>query len=260
MVSISNITVRFGGVALFEGITFKVNPRNKIGLAGRNGAGKSTLLKIIAGHQEYNEGTIAIAKETTIGYLPQHLKIEDKHTVMDETLTAFVHLNKLEEEINKLNNSIASRTDYESDSYLDLITRATEKSERYHMFGGDKREGLAEQTLMGLGFTAKDFTRSTSEFSGGWRMRIELAKILLQRPDVLLLDEPTNHLDIESISWLEELLKSYSGSVIMVSHDRAFLDAITNRTIEISMGKIYDYPVPYTKYKELIAERREQQK
>ncbi|MDA3866240.1 MAG: ABC-F family ATP-binding cassette domain-containing protein [Salinivirgaceae bacterium] len=260
MVSITNITVRFGGAALFEGITFKVNPRNKIGLAGRNGAGKSTLLKIIAGQQEYNEGTIAIAKETTIGYLPQHLKIEDKHTVMDETLTAFVHINKLEEEINELNNSIATRTDYESESYLNLITRVTEKSERYHMFGGDKREGLAEQTLLGLGFTAKDFTRPTSEFSGGWRMRIELAKILLQRPDVLLLDEPTNHLDIESISWLEELLRNYSGSVIMVSHDRAFLDAITNRTIEISMGKIYDYPVPYTKYKELIAERREQQK
>lgn len=260
MISLSNIAVRFGGNTLFQGVSFKINPKNRIGLAGRNGAGKSTLLKIIAGQQEYAEGTIATPKEATIGYLPQHLKIEDKHTVMEETLKAFIQLNQLEKEIKKLNQEMGSRTDYESDDYMELIARLTEKSERYQMFGGDKREGLAEQTLNGLGFRPQDFTRQTSEFSGGWRMRIELAKIILQRPDVLLLDEPTNHLDIESISWLEELLKTYSGSVVLVSHDRAFLDAITNRTIEISMGRIYDYPVSYTRYTELISERRQLQK
>ncbi|PLX22006.1 MAG: glycosyl transferase family 2, partial [Salinivirgaceae bacterium] len=260
MISLNNITVRFDGIALFENITFKVNPKNRIGLAGRNGAGKSTLLKIIAGIQNYDEGTVSIAKDTTIGYLPQHMKISDSRNVLEETLTAFEHINELENAIAKLNHQIAERTDYESESYLELITQVTEKTEHYQLLGGDKREGLTEQTLRGLGFQNKDFTRHTSEFSGGWRMRIELAKILLQKPDILLLDEPTNHLDIESIAWLEEILKSYHGSVIMVSHDRFFLDAITNRTIEISLGRIYDYPVAYTKYTEIIKEHREQQK
>jgi ATP-binding cassette subfamily F protein 3 len=260
MISLNNITVRFDGIALFENITFKVNPKNRIGLAGRNGAGKTTLLKIIAGIQNYDEGSVAIAKETTIGYLPQHMKISDSRNVLEEALTAFENINELETAIARLNEQISERTDYESESYLSLITQVTEKTEHYQLLGGDKREGLAEQTLRGLGFQNKDFTRHTSEFSGGWRMRIELAKILLQKPDILLLDEPTNHLDIESIAWLEEMLKSYHGSVIMVSHDRFFLDAITNRTIEISLGRIYDYPVSYTKYTEIIKEHREQQK
>jgi ATP-binding cassette subfamily F protein 3 len=260
MISLNNITVRFDGIALFENITFKVNPKNRIGLAGRNGAGKSTLLKIINGIQPYDEGNVSIAKDTTIGYLPQHMRIADSRNVLEETLTAFEHINTLENDIAKINEEIAQRTDYESESYLELINQITEKTERYQLLGGDKREGLAEQTLRGLGFQTKDFTRHTSEFSGGWRMRIELAKILLKKPDILLLDEPTNHLDIESIAWLEEILKTYHGSVIMVSHDRFFLDAITNRTIEISLGRIYDYPVTYTKYTEIIKEHREQQK
>lgn len=260
MISLNNITVRFDGIALFENITFKVNPKNRIGLAGRNGAGKSTLLKIIAGIQNYDEGTVSIAKDTTIGYLPQHMHISDNRNVLEETLTAFEHINALETEIAKINEEIAHRTDYESESYLELINQVTEKTEHYQLLGGDKREGLTEQTLRGLGFQTKDFTRHTSEFSGGWRMRIELAKILLKKPDILLLDEPTNHLDIESIAWLEEILKTYHGSVIMVSHDRFFLDAITNRTIEISLGRIYDYPVTYTKYTEIIKEHRQQQK
>ncbi len=260
MISLNNITVRFDGIALFENITFKVNPKNRIGLAGRNGAGKTTLLKVIAGLQNYDEGTLAISRDTSIGYLPQHMKILDKQTVIEETLTAFEHINELEEDIAHLNEAIAERTDYDSEEYMSLITRVADKNERFQMMGGEKRQGFAEQTLAGLGFKSKDFTRQTSEFSGGWRMRIELAKIILQQPDVLLLDEPTNHLDIESIAWLEDLLKNYSGSVIMVSHDRLFLDAITNRTIEISMGRIYDYPVPYSEYTKLIEERRETQR
>lgn len=260
MIALNDITVRFDGVALFEKITFKVNPKNRIGLAGRNGAGKSTILKIIAGLQDYDEGQLAISKDTSIGYLPQHMQISDTQSVMEETLTAFEHINELENEIAHLNQAIAERTDYESEDYMELITRVTDKTERYQMMEGDKREGLAEQTLAGLGFEPKDFTRPTAEFSGGWRMRIELAKILLQQPDVLLLDEPTNHLDIESIAWLEDLLKNYRGAVIMVSHDRVFLDSITNRTIEISLGRIYDYPVPYSEYTKMMEERREQQK
>lgn len=260
MISLNDITVRFDGVALFEKISFKVNPKNRIGLAGRNGAGKTTLLKIIAGIQDFDEGELAVGKDTTIGYLPQHMQVSDRLNVMEETLTAFEQINALEQEIARLNEKLAQRTDYESEAYMQLINKVTEKTERYQMYGGDKREGLAEQTLYGLGFEETDFSRSTSQFSGGWRMRIELAKILLQQPDVLLLDEPTNHLDIESISWLEELLKNYQGAVIMVSHDRVFLDAITNRTIEISLGRIYDYPVPYTQYTAMIKERREQQK
>ncbi len=260
MISLNNITVRFDGIAIFEDISFKINPKNRIGLAGRNGAGKTTLLKVIAGLQGYDAGNLAIGKDTSIGYLPQHLEVHDKQSVMEEALTAFEHINELEQEIAHLNEAIAKRTDYESEDYMELITRVSDKNERYQMMDGDKRQGFAEQTLSGLGFRPEDFKRPTSEFSGGWRMRIELAKILLQQPDVLLLDEPTNHLDIESISWLEELLKTYSGAVVMVSHDRIFLDAVTNRTIEISLGKIYDYPVPYSQYTKLIEERREQQR
>jgi ATP-binding cassette subfamily F protein 3 len=260
MISFNSVTIRFGGIALFEDITFKINPKDRIGLVGRNGSGKTTMLKIMAGLQEYDEGQLAVPGDLTIGYLPQHMKISDSQNVMEEALTAFEQINRIETEIENLNKQIAERTDYDSDEYMKLISKVTDKNERYQLLGGDKREGMAEQTLQGLGFKATDFQRPTNEFSGGWRMRIELAKILLQKPDLLLLDEPTNHLDIESIEWLEDFLKSYHGSVVLVSHDRAFLDAITNRTIEISLGGIYDYPVPYTKYTELISERIETQK
>jgi len=259
MISINNLTVEFGGFTLFKGVSFIVNTRDRIGLVGKNGAGKSTLLKIFAGLQGPTKGNVSVPNDVKIGYLPQQMNHVDGKTVMQEALLAFDEVLELEKEIAKINTEIAERTDYESESYMNLIHRLTEKNDRYHMMGGENVDAEAEKTLLGLGFLRSDFTRQTNEFSGGWRMRIELAKILLRRPDVFLLDEPTNHLDIESIQWLEDFLKTYPGAVVLVSHDRAFLDNITNRTVEISVGKIYDYKVSYSHYVELHAERREQQ-
>lgn len=259
MISINNLTVEFGGFTLFKQVTFIVNTRDRIGLVGKNGAGKSTLLKIFAGFQAPTTGTVSLPNEIKIGYLPQQVIHVDGNTVMEEALTAFEEVLGLEKEIAKINSEIAERTDYESEEYMKLIERLTDRNDRYHMMGGENIEAEAERTLIGLGFLRSDFTRQTNEFSGGWRMRIELVKILLRRPDVFLLDEPTNHLDIESIQWLEDFLKTYPGAVVLVSHDRAFLDNITNRTVEISVGKIYDYKVPYSQYVVLHAERREQQ-
>lgn len=259
MISINQLTVEFGGFTLFKEVSFIVNSRDRIGLVGKNGAGKSTLLKIFSGLQGATKGTISLPKDVKIGYLPQQMLHVDGKTVMEDALSAFEEVLILEKEIEVINTQIASRTDYESDEYMKLIDRLTEKTERYHLMGGENKEAQVERTLQGLGFTREDFPRQTTEFSGGWRMRIELAKILLQRPDVFLLDEPTNHLDIESIQWLEDFLKSYAGAVVLVSHDRAFLDNITNRTVEISVGKIYDYKVPYSEYVQLHQERRDQQ-
>ena len=259
MVSAEQVKLNFGGFELFKGISFIVNPRDRIGLVGKNGAGKTTLLKMFAGLQLPSEGTIVVPKDATIGYLPQTMNTVDSKTVFDEALTAFQHILSLEKEIESLNTELAHRTDYESDSYHQLIQKITDKSDYLSMIGGSSFHGDIEQTLMGLGFQRSDFSRPTSEFSGGWRMRIELAKLLLMRPKVFLLDEPTNHLDIESIQWLEEFLKNYNGAVVLVSHDKAFLDNVTNRTIEISLGRIYDYKANYSTYVELRKERREQQ-
>jgi ATP-binding cassette, subfamily F, member 3 len=259
MISVNNVTVSFGGFALYEDISFLVNQRDRIGLAGKNGAGKSTLLKILAGLQSPTSGDVSKPTACTLGYLPQDMVHNLGKTVFDETATAFQELKKLEARIEEINHQLATRTDYESDAYMNLITELNEVNERFDIIGGFSIDAEIEKTLLGLGFERKDFTRLTDEFSGGWRMRIELAKILLQRPNVLLLDEPTNHLDIESIQWLEDFLKNYYGAVIMVSHDKAFLDNITTRTIEISMGKIYDYKANYSKYLMLRKERREQQ-
>ncbi|MFA9371962.1 MAG: ABC-F family ATP-binding cassette domain-containing protein [Labilibaculum antarcticum] len=259
MISINNLTVEFGGFTLFKQVSFIVNTRDRIGLVGKNGAGKSTLLKIFAGFQAPTAGIVSLPNEIKIGYLPQQVKHIDGNTVMEEALSAFEEVLGLEKEIAEINLEIAERTDYESEEYMKLIERLTDRNDRYHMMGGENIEAESERTLLGLGFLRSDFTRQTNEFSGGWRMRIELAKILLRRPHVFLLDEPTNHLDIESIQWLEDFLKTYPGAVVLVSHDRAFLDNITNRTVEISVGKIYDYKVPYSQYVVLHAERREQQ-
>ncbi|MGB5989471.1 MAG: ABC-F family ATP-binding cassette domain-containing protein [Marinifilaceae bacterium] len=260
MISVNQLSVLFGDFILFDKVTFLVNERDRIGLAGKNGAGKSTLLKIFAKLQEPTSGGISYPSDITIGYLPQHMLYSDGKTVMEDALTAFDEVLFIEKEIERINIEISEREDYESKEYIALISKLTDLSDRFHMLGGDNIEGETEKTLMGLGFQREDFTRDTSEFSGGWRMRIELAKILLKRPNIFLLDEPTNHLDIESIQWLEDFLKTYPGAVLLVSHDRAFLDNVTNRTVEISLGKIYDYKVPYTKYIELRKERREQQK
>ena len=259
LVSISNLEVSFSGATLFDGVTFMVNPRDRIGLVGKNGAGKSTLLKIIVGQQTPTSGHVAVPDGLAVGYLPQIMKVSDGRTVMDEALTAYAHVQQLEQKLEHITRELGERTDYESSEYARLIERLNEVSDRYHMLGGDNREGEAEKSLLGLGFKRSDFGRPTTEFSGGWRMRIELAKILLQRPDLILLDEPTNHLDIESIQWLEEYLKTYPGALILISHDRAFLDAVTNRTVELLLGKAYDYAVSYSKYVELRRERREQQ-
>ncbi len=259
MISLNNLTVEFGGFTLFRNVSFIVNTRDRIGLVGKNGAGKSTLLKIFAGEQAPTTGTVSIPNDIKIGYLPQQMNHIEGRTVIEEALTAFSEVNNLEAEIAKINNELSVRTDYESEEYMQLISRLTDRTDRFQLLGGENIDAQAEQTLMGLGFLRSDFNRQTNEFSGGWRMRIELAKILLRRPDVFLLDEPTNHLDIESIQWLEDFLKVYSGAVVLVSHDRAFLDNITNRTVEISVGKIYDYKVSYSKYVALHAERREQQ-
>jgi ATP-binding cassette subfamily F protein 3 len=259
LVSVNQLTVSFSGTDLFNSITFIVNPRDRIGLVGKNGAGKSTLLKIFAGLQEPTSGTITIPADIDVGYLPQQMIHQSGRTVMEETRKAFDRVLGLLHEIEQINIEITERTDYESDAYLDLIHRLTDLNERYEMLGGASVDADVEKTLTGLGFSASEFNRQTSELSGGWRMRIELAKILLRRPDVLLLDEPTNHLDIESIQWLENYLKDFPGAVVLVSHDRAFLDNVTQRTVEISLGKIYDYKASYTLYLEQRREFREQQ-
>ena len=259
MISIENITVEFGGFTLLDQISFVLNRNERIALAGKNGAGKSTLLKIMAGLQQPTNGVVSLPKGVSIGYLPQQMKLSDSRTVREEAALAFDHLQKMEKELKELHTEMAERTDYESDAYQTVIERATDLQEILQMSGIHNFEAEVEKTLMGLGFLRSDFDRSTREFSGGWRMRIELAKILLQAPDVLLLDEPTNHLDIESIQWLENFLTTHSNAVMLVSHDRAFLDAVTNRTIEIVLGSAHDYKVNYSKYLELRKERREQQ-
>ncbi|HKK41346.1 MAG TPA: ABC-F family ATP-binding cassette domain-containing protein, partial [Bacteroidales bacterium] len=259
MVSVQNISVSFGSFDLLSGVSFLINEQDRIGLAGKNGAGKSTLLKIISGLQSPTSGTVDMSKDVTIGYLPQQMRVDDTTTVINETLTAFSELLGLSEEIKKCTQEIADRVDYESQEYLNLCDHLAVIEERYRMLGGTNYQAEAELTLLGLGFERKDFDRHTKELSGGWRMRIELAKILLRQPSLFLLDEPTNHLDIESIQWLETFLSSYPGAVVLVSHDRAFLNNVTKRTIEISLGKIYDYKAPWSKYLILRAERREQQ-
>ncbi|MDR2848887.1 MAG: ATP-binding cassette domain-containing protein [Bacteroidales bacterium] len=259
MVSVNQLTVSFGGTELFSNISFLVNPRDRVGLVGKNGAGKSTLLKIFAGLQEATSGSVTIPNGVDVGYLPQQMIHQSGKTVLNETRTAFDRILNMQRDIDRLNTAIAERTDYDTEAYMELIHRSSELSERVQLLGGTSIDADIEKTLVGLGFNSGDFNRQTSELSGGWRMRIELAKILLQRPHVLLLDEPTNHLDIESIQWLENYLKEFTGAVVLVSHDRAFLDNVTLRTVEISLGKIYDYKAPYTKYLDLRKEFREQQ-
>ena len=259
MISLDNLTVSYGGWTLFDNISFLINPKDRIGLVGKNGAGKTTLLRIITGEQQPTSGAVTINGECTIGYLPQTMRVADTTTLVDETAKAFDEVLRLEAEITDLTREIAERTDYESAAYEQLLHRLNDAQDRYHILGGETRDADIEKTLLGLGFKREDFGRATSEFSGGWRMRIELAKLLLRRPSIFLLDEPTNHLDIESIQWLEEYLKNYNGAVLLISHDRAFLDNVTNRTVELSLGKITDYKVPYSKYVVLRAERRAQQ-
>lgn len=259
MISVENLSVIFSDRALFDKVSYVVNDKDRIALAGKNGAGKSTMLKIIAGLQTPTSGRVNIPSGYTIGYLPQTMIPADDTTVMDEVLKAFSHINEIEAELERKNQELCERVDYESDGYQKLIDDISILNERLDIMGGQDKTAAAEKTLMGLGFLRSDFSRPSSEFSGGWRMRIELAKILLQHPSLLLLDEPTNHLDIESIGWLENFIANYSGAVLLVSHDRAFLDAATNRTIEICLGKIYDYKANYSKYVELRKERREQQ-
>lgn len=259
-ISINSLKVEFTAKCLFDNISYIINPRDRIALVGKNGAGKSTMLKIIAGLQSPTSGQVVVPKDTTIGYLPQVMKLSDNTTVVDEVRTAFSHVREMHERLDAMSAELAERTDYESDSYQQLIERMTTLTDRIAMEESENLEAEMEKTLIGLGFTRNDFNRPTSEFSGGWRMRIELAKILLTRPDVLLLDEPTNHLDIESIQWLENFLVTKAGAVVLVSHDRAFIDNVTNRTIEISLGKIYDYNVNYSKFVALRAERLEQQR
>ena len=259
MISLDNLTVSYGGWTLFDGVSFLINEKDRIGLVGRNGAGKTTLLRIITGEQQPTSGAVTMNGECTIGYLPQQMKVADTTTLKAETEKAFGEVLCIEGEIASLTAEIAERADYESPEYESLLHRLNEAQDRYHILGGETREADIEKTLLGLGFRRTDFDRATSEFSGGWRMRIELAKLLLSRPSIFLLDEPTNHLDIESIQWLEDYLRSYNGAVLVISHDRAFLDNVTTRTVELSLGKVYDYKVPYSKFVELRAERRAQQ-
>ena len=259
MISIDNLTVSFGGWTLFDGISFLVNEKDRIGLVGKNGAGKTTILKLIAGLQQPTSGAVTKNGDCTIGYLPQQMQVADTTTLIAETAKAFEEVLAIEAEIERLTAEIASRTDYESEEYEKLLHHLNDANDRYHILGGDTRDADIEKTLLGLGFRREEFEKPTREFSGGWRMRIELAKLLLRRPSIFLLDEPTNHLDIESIQWLEEYLKNYNGAVLLISHDRAFLDNVTTRTIELSLGKIYDYKVPYSQFVTLRAERRAQQ-
>jgi len=259
MLSIDNLAVEFGGTTLFQNISFQINDKDRIALMGKNGAGKSTLLKIIAGERVPTRGSVTKPKDCVVAYLPQHLMTEDGRTVFEETALAFSHLKDTENEIERINRELETRTDYESDEYMALIEKVSTLSEKFYAIDMTNFDEDIEKTLMGLGFERTDFQRQTSEFSGGWRMRIELAKLLLKNPDVLLLDEPTNHLDIESIQWLEDFIKQSSKAVVLISHDKRFVDSITNRTIEITMGRIYDYKATYSHYLELRKERREQQ-
>ena len=259
MVSVDGLAVEFGGTTLFSDISFQINEKDRIALMGKNGAGKSTLLKILAGVRQPTRGRVTAPKDCVIAYLPQHLMTEDGRTVFEEASMAFSHLKEMEREIEVLNNELATRTDYESEDYMALIEKVATMSEKFYAIDLTHFEEDVEKALLGLGFERSDFTRPTSDFSGGWRMRIELAKLLLQDPDVLLLDEPTNHLDIESIQWLEYFLTESARAVVVISHDRKFVDNITTRTIEVTMGRIYDYKVNYSKYLELRKERREQQ-
>lgn len=259
MISVDGLTVEFGGTTLFKDISFVINEKDRIALMGKNGAGKSTLLKILAGVRQPTRGSVTAPKGTEIAYLPQHLMVDDGRTVFEEASQAFAHLHETEAEIEKLNAELASRTDYESDSYMELIEKVTALSEKFYAIDMTHFEEDVEKTLLGLGFERTDFNRPTSDFSGGWRMRIELAKLLLRDPDVLLLDEPTNHLDIESIQWLEDFIRTSVKAVVVISHDRKFVDSITTRTIEVTMGRIYDYKASYSHYLELRRERREQQ-
>ncbi|MGM9759982.1 MAG: ABC-F family ATP-binding cassette domain-containing protein [Parabacteroides sp.] len=259
MISIDGLTVEFGGSTLFSDLSFVINEKDRIALMGKNGAGKSTLLKILAGVREPTRGKVSAPKDTVVAYLPQHLMTSDGRTVFDEAAQAFAHLHEMEAEIAALNKELETRTDYESDNYMELIERVSTLSEKFYSIEEINYDADIEKTLLGLGFQREDFRRQTSEFSGGWRMRIELAKLLLKKPDVLLLDEPTNHLDIESIQWLEDFLIESGQTVVVISHDRAFVDHITTRTLEVTMGRIYDYKVNYSQYLQLRKERREQQ-
>lgn len=259
MLSADALTVHFNGNTLFQDISFVINENDRIALMGKNGAGKSTLLKILAGAREANKGKVSYPKETVVAYLPQHLLTQDTLTVFDETAQAFSAITEMESEIARLNEELTTRTDYDSDSYMEIIEQVSSLSEQFYSIEEINYDADIEKTLLGLGFSREDFNRPTSEFSGGWRMRIELAKILLRRPDIILLDEPTNHLDIESIQWLEDFLVNTAKAVVVISHDRAFVDNITTRTIELTMGRIYDYKAKYSHYLELRKERREQQ-
>lgn len=251
--------MEFGATPLFQDVSYVINDKDRIALVGKNGAGKSTMLKIIAGLQQPTSGTVAVSGGSTIGYLPQVMVLSDEHTVREEAEQAFSHISQMQERLDRMNQELADRTDYDSESYMALVEKFTHESERFQMMGGMNYQAELERTLMGLGFAREDFDRPTHEFSGGWRMRIELAKLLLRRPDVLLLDEPTNHLDIESIQWLENFLATKANAVVLVSHDRAFINNVTNRTLEISSGRVFDYKVKYDEYVRLRAERREQQ-
>ena len=259
MMSISGLAVEFSGTTLFSDISFVINDNDRIALMGKNGAGKSTMLKILAGVRQHTRGSVSVPADYTVAYLPQHLLTNDSRTVFEEASQAFAHLFEMEQRINTLNDLLATRTDYESEEYMQIIEEVTSLGEKYYAIDLTHYEEDVEKILLGLGFTREDFNRPTSEFSGGWRMRIELAKMLLKKPDLLLLDEPTNHLDIESIQWLEDFLIASGKAVVLISHDRAFVDHVTTRTIEVTMGKIYDYKVPYSQYLQLRAERREQQ-
>ncbi|WP_172634372.1 ABC-F family ATP-binding cassette domain-containing protein [Paraprevotella xylaniphila] len=259
MVSVEKLKVEFGATPLFQDVSYVINDKDRIALVGKNGAGKSTMLKIIAGLQQPTSGTVAVSGGSTIGYLPQVMVLSDEHTVREEAEQAFSHISQMQERLDRMNQELADRTDYDSESYMALVEKFTHESERFQMMGGMNYQAELERTLMGLGFVREDFDRPTREFSGGWRMRIELAKLLLRRPDVLLLDEPTNHLDIESIQWLENFLATKANAVVLVSHDRAFINNVTNRTLEISCGRVFDYKVKYDEYVRLRAERREQQ-
>ena len=259
MISAENLAVEFGGTTLFKDISFQINEKDRIALMGKNGAGKSTLLKILAGERKPSRGVVTVPKDTVIAYLPQHLMTEDHRTVFEETAQVFNYIKEAEKEIDRLNEELSTRTDYESDDYMKLIEKVSALSEKFYAIDNVHFDEDVERTLMGLGFEREDFNRPTSDFSGGWRMRIELAKLLLKNPDVLLLDEPTNHLDIESIQWLEDFIKESAKAVVVISHDKKFVDSITTRTIEVTMGRIYDYKASYSQYLILRQERREQQ-